>query len=71
VGSAAELLAGVPVSFCTMEPTCMAVSVKEITRWRVEVDDALGALAGKLEPSSGHVAGDEVPRRMRGRYVSH
>jgi hypothetical protein len=49
----------------------MAVSVKEITRWRVEVDDALGALAGKLEPSSGHVAGDEVPRRMRGRDVSH
>jgi hypothetical protein len=46
-------------------------SVKEITPRRVEVDDALGAFAGELEPSSGHVARDEVPRRMRGRDVSH
>jgi hypothetical protein len=28
----------------------MAVSVRKITLWRVEVDNAPGALAGKLEP---------------------
>src|SRR6266851_2018367 len=44
-----ELQSGSPC-FGFAGGNAMAVSVRKITLWRVEVDNAPGALAGKLEP---------------------